>query len=547
MKLKNRIAALSAAALLLMTAGCAAQEPTPTEPTETPPTSLSEEQPVDEATDVVDIVLSDDGVTCDAASVYTANDIIYYEDGHDDTYGEGDEADAHTAEEAAAHTVVHITEPGTYRVTGKLSAGQLFVDLGEEAETDPNARVTLILDGVDITCTVAPGVFFYRVYECCDAEEVTLTPDLTNAGAVVELADGSENVVNGAYVARIYKEGTTKKLHKYDGAFYSKMSLRIEGDTGSLTVNAENEGLDSELHLTLNGGNITIVAQDDGINTNEDGISVTTLNGGTLTVTGGLGDEGDGIDSNGALVINGGTLYATANPRTGDGGIDADTGIYLNGGTVVATGSRNDEIESDSTQQYMELTFAQTVAEGSEIVLLQGDETVFCFTAARDFSSLSISTAELATDVDYTLTVNGVVQQHGGAGGMLGGMQRPGLPSDLPLESDPSDGDAQIPEPPGGMDAPVEKPAGLPDGATPDGTMPEGEEPPEKPDGTMPDGAEPPEKPDGDASGMPDGDPNGNPQDPAQNVPFGTATTEVSQTFTLTAENHTFYNVRNAE
>ena len=39
----------------------------------------------------------------------------------------------------------------------------------------------------------------------------------------VLLAAGSTNTVTGSHVARIYKEGTTKKLHKYDGAFYSRM------------------------------------------------------------------------------------------------------------------------------------------------------------------------------------------------------------------------------------------------------------------------------------------------------------------------------------
>ena len=51
-----------------------------------------------------------------------------------------------------------------------------------------------------------------------------------------------------------------KKLHKYDGAFYSKMSMNGDGGakgTGVLTIDAENEGLDSELHLTINGGTIT--------------------------------------------------------------------------------------------------------------------------------------------------------------------------------------------------------------------------------------------------------------------------------------------------
>ena len=88
--------------------------------------------------DATSIVLSDDGVTVDGeaaptdetAAVYTAHDIVYYEAGRDFTYGEGTEADEHTAEEAAAHTVLHITQPGTYAVSGTLSAGQIAVDLG---------------------------------------------------------------------------------------------------------------------------------------------------------------------------------------------------------------------------------------------------------------------------------------------------------------------------------------------------------------------------------------------------------------------------------
>lgn len=150
--------------------------------------------------DATSIVLSDDGVTVDGeaaptdetAAVYTAHDIVYYEAGRDFTYGEGTEADEHTAEEAAAHTVVHITQPGTYAVSGTLSAGQIAVDLGEDAEDDLSAVVTLILNGVDITCTVAPAVIFYSVYECGSTDEDTAaaTVDTSAAGANVLIADG---------------------------------------------------------------------------------------------------------------------------------------------------------------------------------------------------------------------------------------------------------------------------------------------------------------------------------------------------------------------
>ena len=188
----------------------------------------------------VRIDLGDDGiyvagkpVETDASyAVYVANDIVYYEAGKDFTYGEGTEKDAHSTEEADAHTVVHITEPGRYVLSGKLSLGQIAVDLGEDAETDPEAVVTLILKDVDITCEVAPAIIFYNVYECCSSDEEKATKDIdtSKAGANVIIADGTENNINGSYVEKIYKsyelneEGTevvdSKKLHKYDGAFY---------------------------------------------------------------------------------------------------------------------------------------------------------------------------------------------------------------------------------------------------------------------------------------------------------------------------------------
>ena len=161
-----------------------------------------------------------------------------------------------------------------------------------------------------------------------------------------------------------------------------------------LNITAENEGLDSELHLTINGGDIRITSGDDGINTNEDGVSVTTINGGTLTVnvTGGMAGEGDGIDSNGWLVINGGTVIAAACATSADSGLDSDMGIYLNGGTVIASGSMLDEIAEDSAQTYAAFSFAQTQAGGETYSLKnESGETVLSCTPVNAFSQLLLS------------------------------------------------------------------------------------------------------------------------------------------------------------
>lgn len=292
------------------------------------------------------------------SDVYKANDIIFYLEDQGITYGEGTAADEHSQIEADAHTVVHITKPGTYEISGTMDAGQILVDLGEDAEEDPEAVVNLVLNNADITCTVAPAILFYNVYECAeitDEDDADMNVDTETAGANITIADDSKNTIYGSYVAKIYKsyelneDGTevvdSKKLHKYDGAVYSKKSMNIYGDTGALTITAENEGLCSDMHMTIHGGNISIRSGNDGINTSEDNVSVFAMNGGNLniTVTGETG-EGDGIDSNGWLLINGGIVKSFACATSMDAGIDADKGIFINGGIVAAGGNMSAEI-----------------------------------------------------------------------------------------------------------------------------------------------------------------------------------------------------------
>ena len=448
---------------------------------------------------VTEIALSDSGITVDGGeetdAVFTSRDILYYEDrdtyDSGNPYGEGTGADRHTAEEAAAHTVVNITAPGAYRVTGRLSAGQLRIDLGEDAFTDPDAVVELILSDADITCTVAPAILFLNTYECDNgwsADTARADVDTTAAGANLILEGSS--TVNGSYVARIFKDKEgEKKLWKQDGAIYSYMSLNVFGP-GALELIAANEGLDTELHLTINGGSILIHSDNDGINTNEDGVSVTTINGGDLTIHAGLGEEGDGIDSNGYLVINGGTVVSAAKPIA-DAGLDSDLGSFIHGGTVIATGSTMDWAESDSRQVTMNLQFASQQPQGSRITITTADGTeVFSYEDegpnARGFSGMILSHAAFRLGETYHVYVDGVQMAYTGTdvGGFPGGFGGPPGGMEMPEGFDPGQmggGRGQRPEggnftpPEGGDFAP---PQGF-GGEMP--AMPEGGEAPEMP------------------------------------------------------------------
>ena len=418
---------------LALLAGCAAPAP------ETESGSAGE----------VAIRLSDGGVEFpEGSGVHIANDIL---------------CDDANTEDAARHTVVHINAPGTYVLSGKLDAGQIAVDLGEDAKDDPNAVVTLVLDNAEIACSVAPAVIFYNVYESSQPGGP--------AGAHVILAEASRNQIIGSHT------------EDYDGALYSRMSMGISG-SGFLDIKADNEGLCSEMHLTVDSGTIAIASGNDGINANADGESVVTMNGGNLTiqVTGGTG-EGDGIDSNGSIVINGGTVESYACADSADSGIDADLGIQINGGTVLATGNMLDRIAGNG-QTYAAFQFAQPQTAGVYTLKNADGETVLELAALNEFQYLLLSDPALAEGT-YTLW-SGDTQFMGAPalGGFVGGFQ----PIERPDWPGRDDGDVEIPPQPtveyeiqGGQ--PPERPEDMPLGQPP-----EGSDPSNMPAGPMPEG-----------------------------------------------------------
>ena len=382
----------------------------------------------------------------------------------------------HSAEDAYQNAVLHITQPGDYIIEGDWH-GQIWVDLENYCDdpfTDPTAKVNLILNGVTVNCTVAAGVVFHNVYECDntweDKSSWSYNVDTSAAGAMVTLADGTENNVTGCNIFRIlktqYKSGSTsvqKKRLKIDGAFYSYQSLVICGQskgTGTLNITSGYEGLNSELHLTVSGGNVNIFSQDDGINVNEDGVSVLTIKGGSLHILAGLGSEGDGIDSNGFISVNGGTVITMANPGS-DSGMDSDFGTYVFGGNVIAMGSTMDWVENDSSVSYdqatMNLQFSSSKSAGDAVVVVDSTgKGVFAYDPDKDeingsqvrtYTGAVISCENFEIGQSYrvyiggeitgtetmgvydmsTVTaVSGTYQQSYGSTGSSGGSNRPG-------------------------------------------------------------------------------------------------------------------------
>ena len=256
---------------------------------------------------------------------------------------DGDEVSVFGGGAYAFDGSVMITGKGKYVISGTLTDGSMIVD------TDSSAKVWIMLDGADITCSTGA---------CLDVEQADKV--------FLTLAEGSDNRLT---TTGFSAENRTAGM---DGAVFSRDDLTING-SGSLTVTAaEESGIVCNDELVLTGGTITVDAAADALHVNDnlrimetqlnlkagdDGISLTGLESelywesGTLTVTA----TGDGINAennirilNGALTLEAGDDAISAGGVTGmleitggtvqitaaDKGIAAENNVTLAGGTI---------------------------------------------------------------------------------------------------------------------------------------------------------------------------------------------------------------------
>lgn len=209
---------------------------------------------------------------------------------------------------------VTISTAGTYVLSGKLSDGQIVVDVQDKG------NVRLVLNGVDLHNNDSAAIY------------------VKAAGKViVALQEGTENVVSDGdnYV---YSDASTDEPN---AAIFSKADLTING-TGKLSVTGNyNNGISSKDDLKIVSGSIEVQTKDDAV-LGRDMVAVQDVK---LTVTAG----GDGIKSTndsdaekGFVAIAGGSFDIKA----GSDGIQAETSLVTDGGTYsLVTGGGNTKAE----------------------------------------------------------------------------------------------------------------------------------------------------------------------------------------------------------
>lgn len=156
-----------------------------------------------------------------------------------------------------------------------------------------------------------------------------------------------------------------------------------------------------------------------------DGGQSLEISGGTLYVNA----DGDGLDSNGSLTISGGVTVVDGPTNSGNGALDANGEIIVTGGTLTAVGSSGmaETPGTNSTQGWLAFTVSSGLAAGTQVQIVAEDGTVVAtFTPAKQAASVVFSDAALADGGQYSLVVGGqtvatTTEGASDAGGGMGG------------------------------------------------------------------------------------------------------------------------------
>ncbi|WP_062290027.1 carbohydrate-binding domain-containing protein [Demequina phytophila] len=270
------------------------------------------------STDLTEVAYEDLGVNDldTSADLDGAIDVTLSDSGS--TGGDGVSVDGDT---------VTITAGGTYRLSGRLSAGQVVVDTADE-------DVTLVLDGVDITSPDTAAIDIEGADEVVIWLEDGSTNTLSDAADATAAEDSESDVPNATLYSTadlwIAGDGALSVNAVAEDGIASKDGLVIE--SGSISVTAADDGIRGKDYLVISGGDITVDAEGDGLkSTNEaldeeTAVGVVWISGGTFDIASGV----DGIDAVNQVTVEGGDLSIAA----GDDGITTDGVLHVSDGTI---------------------------------------------------------------------------------------------------------------------------------------------------------------------------------------------------------------------
>lgn len=208
----------------------------------------------------------------------------------------------------------------------------------------------------------------------------------------------------------------TYNISSGDDGIHADKTLNIQN--GEINITKSYEGLEASF-ININDGNINITSTDDGVNaaggdgstTNRPGGNKFSSSTGTLTINGGnvvVSSDGDGLDSNGNIYINGGNIIVYGPTNSGNGALDYDGTLEITDGTLIASGASGMvQMPSDNSSiNSIMITFNQTI-NSNQIVTIKNssNEEILNYQANKSYNNLVVASKDLIYGT-YTIYID---------------------------------------------------------------------------------------------------------------------------------------------
>lgn len=368
---------------------------------------------------------------------------VYLEDGTFDITAQGDGISAENVLQIEDGSFKIQTGEGSDAVNldqkeSEKSMGQRPEGRREQKETDQATEGTTTTELSGMTETSWTN----KESGVTELLETTVTPKATTEITTETTEDTSVSKKGLKATSDLVINGGSFELDTEDDAVHSNANVSINsgefqiatGDdgmhadsnltiaSGTIEITKSYEGLEGQ-SVTISGGEIGLVASDDGINAagGNDQSGMSTFAGGhggdkfvsdsnaSITISGGtlyVNAEGDGIDSNGSITMSGGEVYVLGPNGTGNGMLDYDSEATISGGTFVAVGSSGmvQNFGDSSTQGSILVSVGQQEA-GSIVKLIdENKKELLSWTAEKSFECVLISCPDIQKGSTYTVS-----------------------------------------------------------------------------------------------------------------------------------------------
>ena len=231
----------------------------------------------------------------------------------------------------------------------RLSAGSVTVSAGDDGLKAPR---TLEISGGTLNIEKSNEGIEAQYINILDGDvTVNSSDDGINASLKDSSSDASSDTTSGTATAGQQTQQNQNGQVQQAPAGGGAASGGSQGSTGQ-NQNMPQPPADGAMP---GGGGGTFEVVDAAIN----------ISGGTVTVNA----EGDGIDSNGTATFSGGTVTVNGPVAGGNNALDSNGDLLLNGGSVT-TGSTADMFEapsSASTSGYLKITDSSALTQGSTV------------------------------------------------------------------------------------------------------------------------------------------------------------------------------------